>query len=240
MKKNGFTLAEVLITLAIIGVIATMTLPSLMTNTQEQQAKTGLKKAINTLNNAAEMNAAATGFDFVSITSVDTKDDQAQSLFAILANRTQVDYGKSGDAAPDTQTSKFEDAKTWITFRDGSSLGYDAEKSSVEKEKDIAELRADGLPLGFTVVYDTNGAKAPNIVSNCQTTALGVEGADDDDNDEHGIVVGGGKAGSTIANVDVNAACPKASRVIKDQFLIQLRGTVAQPRGAAAMWAYAD
>ena len=37
MKKNGFTLAEVLITLAIIGVVATLTLPALMTNTQEQQ-----------------------------------------------------------------------------------------------------------------------------------------------------------------------------------------------------------
>ena len=29
MKKNGFTLAEVLITLAIIGVVATLTLPAL-------------------------------------------------------------------------------------------------------------------------------------------------------------------------------------------------------------------
>ena len=45
MKKHGFTLAEVLITLSIIGVVATMTLPALMTNTAEQQAKTGLKKA---------------------------------------------------------------------------------------------------------------------------------------------------------------------------------------------------
>ena len=44
MKKNGFTLAEVLITLAIIGVVATLTLPALMTNTAEQQAKTALKK----------------------------------------------------------------------------------------------------------------------------------------------------------------------------------------------------
>ena len=48
MKKNGFTLAEVLITLSIIGVVATMTLPALMTNVQEQQARTGIKKAINT------------------------------------------------------------------------------------------------------------------------------------------------------------------------------------------------
>jgi prepilin-type N-terminal cleavage/methylation domain-containing protein len=58
MKKNGFTLAEVLITLAIIGVVATMTLPALMTNTGEQQAKTGLKKGINTLTEAAQMNEA--------------------------------------------------------------------------------------------------------------------------------------------------------------------------------------
>ena len=48
MKKNGFTLAEVLITLAIIGVVATMTLPAVMTNTAEQQAKSALKKGINT------------------------------------------------------------------------------------------------------------------------------------------------------------------------------------------------
>lgn len=46
MKKNGFTLAEVLITLAIIGVVATLTLPALMTNTQEQQARTALKKVL--------------------------------------------------------------------------------------------------------------------------------------------------------------------------------------------------
>ena len=63
MKKNGFTLAEVLITLAIIGVVATMTLPALMTNTGEQQAKTGLKKMVNTLTEAAQMHKTVSGFD---------------------------------------------------------------------------------------------------------------------------------------------------------------------------------
>ncbi len=32
MRKTGFTLAEVLITLGIIGVVAAMTIPTLMTN----------------------------------------------------------------------------------------------------------------------------------------------------------------------------------------------------------------
>ena len=65
MKKNGFTLAEVLITLAIIGVVATLTLPALMTNTQEQQARTALKKGINTLTEAAQMNSAIAGLTMV-------------------------------------------------------------------------------------------------------------------------------------------------------------------------------
>ena len=66
MKKNGFTLAEVLITLSIIGVVATMTLPALMTNTAKQQAKTGLKKAINTLTEAAQMNQAIENYDYAA------------------------------------------------------------------------------------------------------------------------------------------------------------------------------
>ena len=68
MKKHGFTLAEVLITLAIIGVVATITLPSLMSNTQEQQAVTAFRKAMNTLNEVPQMNAAVDGFDYGDIT----------------------------------------------------------------------------------------------------------------------------------------------------------------------------
>ena len=52
MKKLGFTLAEVLITLVIIGVIAAMTVPTLMNNTQGQEHKTAFKKAISSINQA--------------------------------------------------------------------------------------------------------------------------------------------------------------------------------------------
>lgn len=53
MKKGlkGFTLAEVLITLTIIGVVAALTLPSLSTNVARSQIGPGLAKAINTLEN---------------------------------------------------------------------------------------------------------------------------------------------------------------------------------------------
>lgn len=54
MKKmlKGFTLAEILITLAVIGVIAVTTLPSLNTKVSDSQVGPALMKAINTLENA--------------------------------------------------------------------------------------------------------------------------------------------------------------------------------------------
>jgi len=52
MEKNGFTLAEVLITLGIIGVVAALTLPSLMSRIGKQQLEASFKKAYSVLQNA--------------------------------------------------------------------------------------------------------------------------------------------------------------------------------------------
>lgn len=49
MQKQGFTLAEVLITLGIIGVIAAMTLPALINQTQGKELETGFKKAYSVI-----------------------------------------------------------------------------------------------------------------------------------------------------------------------------------------------
>ena len=49
---SAFTLAEVLITLGIIGIVAAMTLPSVIVNYQKQEALTRLKKSYTTVANA--------------------------------------------------------------------------------------------------------------------------------------------------------------------------------------------
>ena len=50
--KKAFTLAEVLITLGIIGIVAAMTIPNLIANYQKNVTVTQLQKAISVLNQA--------------------------------------------------------------------------------------------------------------------------------------------------------------------------------------------
>lgn len=52
MNKKGFTLAEVLITLGIIGIVASLTLPSLIQNNKNKEVETKLKKIYSAMNQA--------------------------------------------------------------------------------------------------------------------------------------------------------------------------------------------
>ena len=52
--KNAFTLSEVLVVMAIIGVVAAMTVPNLMENYHRQTYITQLRKVYSELSQAAE------------------------------------------------------------------------------------------------------------------------------------------------------------------------------------------
>ena len=52
---KAFTLAEILVTLTIIGIVATLTLPNIMAKSQQKQFNTALTKAINILANSNKM-----------------------------------------------------------------------------------------------------------------------------------------------------------------------------------------
>ena len=54
-KRAAFTLAEVLITLGIIGIVAAMTLPSLVANYRKKQFQSGLSKGYSVLLQALDM-----------------------------------------------------------------------------------------------------------------------------------------------------------------------------------------
>ena len=222
MKKNGFTLAEVLITLAIIGVVASLTLPSLLVNTGEQQYITAYKKAINTLSEAGQLNMSLSGFDYSSLTSDDTSKETDengnvnQSLWALLKARTNVVR---------TETDKLQNLEgTNIYFKDGTAINY-TPSNSVNKDGSTSD--------GFEVVLDVNGNKGPNVFSNCDGVGAQVKEL------QEGTIV---KQKDDTA--DENAVDPakidkcntKSNRMIKDRYTILLRNGHAEPFDAAGSW----
>ena len=61
MPLRGFTLAEVLITLGIIGVVAALTIPTLISNNNKRIVETRLAKFYSTINQAIELSEVENG-----------------------------------------------------------------------------------------------------------------------------------------------------------------------------------
>ena len=60
--RKAFTLAEVLITVTIIGIVAALTIPSFMSDTSQRSNAVALKKAISALDQAVDMSRAESKF----------------------------------------------------------------------------------------------------------------------------------------------------------------------------------
>ncbi len=91
-KRFAFTLAEVLIALAIIGVVAAMTIPTFMANTAGAQFRTGFKKGITVLTQAASANYATDGYDFAGTNGyVGAPTDQNALAGSAVADGTPDD-----------------------------------------------------------------------------------------------------------------------------------------------------
>ena len=72
--KKGFTLAEVLITLAIIGIVAALTLPTVMSNYKKKVVVTKMKKFYTTMNQAVKLSTVENGdTDYWSVEAEDQK-----------------------------------------------------------------------------------------------------------------------------------------------------------------------
>src|SRR5574344_362497 len=89
MKKLAFTLAEVLIVLGIIGVVAAMTIPTLMQKYRESKIETSLKKFYTNVNQAIKLseldNGAQSDWDEMTDISVNsdkslTDDEKGQKM----------------------------------------------------------------------------------------------------------------------------------------------------------------
>lgn len=105
MNKKGFTLAEVLITLGIIGIVAALTIPTLMQSTNSKDVVAKVKKARNVITNAINIGAAHEG-----LTS-DTyyKGDDGHLYFKSFIKNTNVMKKPEGYE----DTDEYYESGTW-------------------------------------------------------------------------------------------------------------------------------
>lgn len=136
-KKSGFTLAEVLVTLMIIGVIASMTIPSLMQSTAKQEFKTAYKKAISSLSQALTLNYALDGEDASSYTGTGVKE--------LFYKRMNILQGDSSDFYT-------ADGMRYYDFKAGNDCIYHGNIAQDNKSDNIC----------VTLSVDVNGQKGPN------------------------------------------------------------------------------
>lgn len=95
MKKFGFTLAELLITLGIIGIVASLTIPSIITNNTETQVGPKLTKAVTNFEQANKSLLKSQNTSALSDTRLlNTSDSTA--YFEALSNHIKLSKIKLG------------------------------------------------------------------------------------------------------------------------------------------------
>ena len=157
-KNFGFTLAEVLITLAIIGVVAAMTMPTLVNKYQDRVNETRYKKAVSMLSQAVQLSMAEidspgnmTNTDLWNCK--DRDDVQAcyknatKKLFKSIALDGEALIDKMADVDYGETTNPWDDVDYAFTTGDGITFGY-----------------ASG-DEGLRLILDTNVASKPNNLS---------------------------------------------------------------------------
>ena len=171
-KLRGFTLAEALITLVIIGIIAALTIPAILVNTEQHEYKSSLKKALSALNQVIELNIALEGYGPIEIESGDSKDtmmSKDDSLYNFFRRRMNVistsdDYtgGGQGNAAfftADGMRYEFpHNPAERITSGDFNASNSKCARTGYNIQDDA------GNPMNepCLIIVDVNGERKPN------------------------------------------------------------------------------
>lgn len=141
-KKSGFTLAEVLVTLMIIGVIAAMTIPSLMQSTAQQEFRAAFKKAVSMINQAVTLNYALDGRD--------ATDYSQENFLHLMTQRLNV-------MSMDGTTAMYTADGMWF-YPTSAAMGAEGTPSTDCNANDSAT--PDNICS--VVQVDVNGMKGPN------------------------------------------------------------------------------
>ena len=156
-KRFGFTLAEVLITLGIIGVVAAMTIPTLIANTNSAKFRSQFKKSLSTLNQAGLMAQAQYDFDYAGAdtgcteASGGTENPENMMSFCSLLNGTLTGHtyvGKPSKLKRANSGSNSADKSTTYSINKATT-GFTYTLQAGSHDEMIAYQLADGSIVAF-------------------------------------------------------------------------------------------
>ena len=181
-KKFAFTLAEVLITLGIIGVVASMTIPTLVANYNQRAWDTGavvfnrkLEEALKTMNTQMTLAGHTTTESFVEELSKHFKTNKICQNDELLDCFSDVVYWGGGEATPEeVDMNEIKKAKNFgqddwdtnivgVLFANGVSalIAYNPTTGENSCTQDPYSNQITGGDC-LAILYDTSANKNPN------------------------------------------------------------------------------
>ena len=167
-RKIAFTLAEVLITLGIIGVVAAMTLPTVVNNYQKKTLQTQFLKTLSDLNNASKLFEVHEGQSvqefskniysgyisthilkqFLKYFKYNTQISQHTVAFKNLGYSPKTLGGQEPGVMPCDESSVLQEVGSRIFIMDNALVSGSSDYSNIK--------------VGPKICVDTNGKKGPN------------------------------------------------------------------------------
>ena len=172
LQSRAFTLAEVLITLVIVGIVAALTIPSAINNTKKHEYVAGVKKAYSVLSQSAYKIGQRKGYavgDFSFLQGIDFMDEFSK----------EVNVAKKCDTTEECFGSEFVGANVKYIYLkpNAGKPSYYADKAIITSDGIMYSLAQRGS--GITAfglapedtenivgrfVVDVNGQKGPNQI----------------------------------------------------------------------------
>ncbi len=190
MKEyNAFTLAEVLITLGIIGIVAAMTLPTLVAKYKDKELASSAKKAVSVIQQAAQLaqNYYGTPGDNSSLFDITKESEEVTQNFSKYFNGAkycapdtggkecaglhyQIKYSGKYETSPGASGVGQMYYSPRIVLPDGTIVSVD-QKDNDYREEDCTQFNEDGSAGNTTtckstfiaiIRFDVNGNRSPN------------------------------------------------------------------------------
>lgn len=170
LKKisRAFTLAEVLITLGIIGIVAALTIPTIISNSEKQSTVSKVKETYSILSQATTQINNDCGGDIAGCLANPNAADNDATERNEVAKLYKAKLSVIKDCTDGVTTGCF--ANVMYMLLDNVSTWYNLETASyISNAKFVLKNGAsvvfdwdDSSPSYFNIYIDVNGTKGPN------------------------------------------------------------------------------